>query len=239
MILLAIDTAGSTGGVLLARDPETGEPVEVLGSRQMHGRAFSSELIPAIGELLRSNEVALKDVDAFAAIDGPGSFTGLRVGLSAVKGLAEVTQRPVIALSRLAVMASQLSAVRADLDAGAMHAVLDAGRGEYYYGSYTDAGWVRQSEQLLTLDALAATLRSVPGELVAFESTVLDALAAFHPHRIEGAGAHASLPLALRCWRARRWTEARALDANYLRRSDAELFARSAGNPGSTAAGPQ
>ena len=124
MLVLMVDTAGSTGGVLLARIGLPGT-AEVLGEGGLETRAFSTQLIPSVGKLLHDNDLAVGDVDAFAVVAGPGSFTGLRVGISAVKAMAEVTARPVMAVSRLAMMAA------ADDSAGTetRHAVLDAGRG--------------------------------------------------------------------------------------------------------------
>ncbi len=97
MLLLVVDTAGPTGGVLLAEaddnesvrsvDPE----IKILGTIDLHPRQFSAELIPAIAELLRTSERRLADVDAFAVVSGPGSFTGLRVGLSGVSAMAVAT----------------------------------------------------------------------------------------------------------------------------------------------------
>ena len=110
MLLLVVDTAGPTGGVLLAGISENkkdeGSAAEILGEVELHPRQFSAELIPAIAELLRAKERRLADVDAFAVVAGPGSFTGLRVGLSAVKAMAEVTGKPILTLSRLAILAS-------------------------------------------------------------------------------------------------------------------------------------
>ncbi|MGH9615395.1 MAG: tRNA (adenosine(37)-N6)-threonylcarbamoyltransferase complex dimerization subunit type 1 TsaB, partial [Acidobacteriaceae bacterium] len=95
MLLLVIDTAGPAGGVLLARSKQSAtraasseQQIEVLGVVDLHPREFSAELIPAIAGLLRANDRQLAEVDAFAVVSGPGSFTGLRVGLSAVKAIA-------------------------------------------------------------------------------------------------------------------------------------------------------
>ena len=85
MLILIIDTAGKIGGVLLAQSGNVPEPceTEVLGEGTLEPRKFSTQLISAVVELLQANHLTLSAVDAFAVVSGPGSFTGLRVGLSA------------------------------------------------------------------------------------------------------------------------------------------------------------
>ena len=88
-------------------------------------------------------------------VAGPGSFTGLRVGLSAVKAMAEVTGKPILTLSRLAILASMAARLpSSERGVGAVHVVLDAGRGEFYLGVYRDAGKTRVAESFETLAAL-------------------------------------------------------------------------------------
>ena len=85
--LLAIDTCGPSGSVALGRFHE-GE-IEVLGQVELEGRSYSATLVDAVAELLSENKIDLSKLAAIVAVNGPGSFTGVRVGLSAVKGLAE------------------------------------------------------------------------------------------------------------------------------------------------------
>lgn len=237
-MLLLVDTAGATGGIALASGDESGE-VKILGCRELHRRAFSLELIPAIQEVLVESGASLAELSAIAVIRGPGSFTGLRVGLGAVKGLAEATGKPVIALSRLAVMASALrflgdSERDADLVQGdraqgdLVHAVIDAGRAEYYYGAYRESGWTIVTESVESLETLTSKLRNTPGTVVTFEAAALDILLAFAPRQIPAAGVRQAVTLAWRSWQGGRFADVLTLDANYLRRSDAELFARPA-----------
>ena len=86
-LLLAMDTCGPTGSVALGR--LAGRDLEVLGQRELEGRSYSATLVAAVSELLAEAGIALKDLGGMVAVNGPGSFTGVRVGLSAVKGLAE------------------------------------------------------------------------------------------------------------------------------------------------------
>src|SRR5208283_4993716 len=120
-ILLAIDTCGPSGSVALGRIP--GRDLEVLGQTELAGRTYSATLVSAIAELLQSADAKLDDLDGILVVNGPGSFTGVRVGVSAAKGLAMGRDIPVVALSRLEVLARK---------AGAPSAALDAHRGEIY-----------------------------------------------------------------------------------------------------------
>ena len=114
-LLLAIDTCGPAGSVALGRLP--GRDLEILGQTELEGRSYAATLVAAVAELLERNHVTLKDLGGIVAVNGPGSFTGVRVGLSAVKGLAEPAQIPVVAISRLLVLQhSRRSAQRDRLD---------------------------------------------------------------------------------------------------------------------------
>ncbi len=223
MLVLIVDTAGQTGGVLLAQiesAPDGRNEVHQLDTRDLQSREFSVQLISAIADLLKKNHLTLAAVDVLAVVSGPGSFTGLRVGLSAVKALAEATSKPIVAVSRLAVMASMAH------EAEVLHAVLDAGRGEYYHGLYRDAGWTCVAESLQTLESLSASVARAPGLVVASEVSVVRALAALAPRQIAPAGVREALPLALAAWKAGRVSDVVSLDANYLRRTDAEIISK-------------
>ncbi|MBF0538329.1 MAG: tRNA (adenosine(37)-N6)-threonylcarbamoyltransferase complex dimerization subunit type 1 TsaB [Nitrospirae bacterium] len=97
MRILSIDTSADVGGAALV-DSETGLVGEVVISVQRKKKTFSERLMPAIDSLLVSEGCQIGDVEAFALTVGPGSFTGLRVGLSTIKGLAFATGKPVLAL---------------------------------------------------------------------------------------------------------------------------------------------
>ena len=226
MLILVVDTAGSTGGVLLAlSDSASTHPHEtqVLGTGLLESRQFSIQLISVVAKLLQTNHLVLAEVDGFAVIAGPGSFTGLRVGLSAVKAMAEVMVKPVVALSRLAVMASTAGDSGSRPDAAVVHAVIDAGRGEFYHGIYRDAGRTCVSESLQIRSTLTSSFEQIPGLVVAWESDVLNALADFAPRQISPPTVSEALPLALAAWGARKFSDVATLDANYLRRLDVEI----------------
>ena len=83
MLILGIDTSGKSGGIALAEGDE--QAFSVLESSPIAGGTFSAQLVPSVASLLAKHGFAANDLDGFAVASGPGSFTGLRVGLSAVK----------------------------------------------------------------------------------------------------------------------------------------------------------
>src|SRR4051812_24387056 len=99
-LALALDTTGESGSIALARDGAVLEEVPLYSPE-----GFGHLLFGEIASLLSRHGVALSAVDVFASASGPGSFTGVRVGLAAIKGLAEATQRKVVAVSNLQALA--------------------------------------------------------------------------------------------------------------------------------------
>lgn len=225
MLTLIVDTAGTEGGVLLARTNvaalQSGK-ADVLGIHPLEPRKFSQQLISATGHLLRGRDLSINDVDVFGVISGPGSFTGLRVGISAVKAMAEVTQKPIVALSRLAVLASasEMSGLQKST-AEPIHSILDAGRGEFYHGIYRDGGRIRVAELLESFSALQKSVESTPGKTVVAEPIVLETLKAVFdppPVLVPSLSVREALPLAISASHAKLFTSVVELDANYLRR---------------------
>ncbi len=117
-MLLALNTCGSTASVALGVVDLHG--VKVVATAELAVRTYSARLIPEIAALLESRQATLRDIEAIVVVNGPGSFTGIRVGLSTAKGLAEGAGIPLIAVSRLALLAnaSGLPHVLAAVDAG-------------------------------------------------------------------------------------------------------------------------
>src|SRR3954453_6165791 len=128
MLVLGIDTSGQSGGITLAEADK--ELFRVVESASIAGGTFSAQLIPTLASLLKKNGYGVKDLGGFAAASGPGSFTGLRVGLSAIKGLAETLHKPIATVSILEALASL-----ADGE-GKIAAAIDAGRKEVFLGVY-------------------------------------------------------------------------------------------------------
>ena len=102
MIVLAIDTCESRGSIAILKDNATLQAVPHAISEE-----YSSWLLPAVNSALEFAEIALGAVDLFAAASGPGSFTGVRIGLTTVKAWSEVFGKPIVAVSRLEGVAAQ------------------------------------------------------------------------------------------------------------------------------------
>jgi tRNA threonylcarbamoyladenosine biosynthesis protein TsaB len=207
-MLLGIDTCGSSGTIALSR--REGEQITVLGTAELAGKTYSAMLVPRLRELLDTHQVRLQQVEAIIVVNGPGSFTGVRVGVSAVKGLAEVLATPVIAVSRLHVLARK---------GQTRYAALDAGRGEIYF---RDGNPLSAREALLSLRELQDELRSASyQELTVCEEKVV---AAFPGSQMVSAPAASdALVVGLSRLLARDFDDLASLDGNYLRRSDAEV----------------
>ena len=122
MRILALDTSSERGSVALTLNGEPGGEVRLGDSVQHSERLFRS-----IDFLLETSGVRVEDVDLFVAARGPGSFTGLRVGLAAVEGLAFTAGRPVRAISTLAAIAWQIGPSTSPIAP-----LIDARRGEVY-----------------------------------------------------------------------------------------------------------
>jgi len=222
MLLLAINTAHKNGSITLAQaDPNS---FHVLETAPIDGGAFSAQLVPRIAQLLAAHNLNKTSIDAYIACVGPGSFTGLRIGLAGVKGLAEVLPRPIVAVSALEALAASAPA-----DAGAdLLPLLDAGRSEFYVGKYRrEAGTLtRVSESLRTPDELKDLLRQ-GSTAIASQPNVAEFVRAAGCNLVAVAET-SSANIAQVGWRkllANLTVSADALDANYLRRDDA-LFAK-------------
>ena len=214
MRILLIHTAGSQGSIALA---DTALEEAIVAAEVLPGRTSSERLVPAIRRAMDARGWRLKDLAAMVVVHGPGSFTGVRVGLSAAKGLSEAGGVPLIAVSRLALLAA-----RVDGEGQTVHAVLDAGRGEFYLGDYVGRRCLR--EVLLS----GKDLPAAGGVVVACEASVGEALAGLTPRMVEEPLAGDALPLARERIEAADFDDAATLDANYLRRTDAEIFAKPA-----------
>lgn len=126
MRVLAVDTTTADGSVALADGDFVVGEVR-LGRQQTHSRT----LLPAIEFLLGSMAWLPGDVDAWAVASGPGSFTGLRVGISTIQGLALASGRPCIGVSALDALAARVAGT-----ADRIAAMMDAFRGEVYARVY-------------------------------------------------------------------------------------------------------
>ncbi len=149
MRVLAVDTSSPRGSVAVVG------PEGVLAeARVVTTEGHSRWLLPAVSALLQGLALDARSIDVFAVTTGPGSFTGLRVGLGSVQGLAMASGRPCVGLSTLDVLAASASG-----SSGTIVALIDAFRGEVFSGVYDAAGRLRGER---TVGALADLLGRVP-----------------------------------------------------------------------------
>jgi len=224
MLLLAVDTSGKHGSIALARC-QPGRGCEVIEAVPLAGGTFSAQLVPQIAALLSQHRFSKQDIGAFAVASGPGSFTGLRVGLAAIKALAEVLHRPIAAVSLLEAVA------RSGKAQGKVLAVMDAGRGEAYVGEYQveGAGAHGLQERLLTSEELLTIATGLT--VITPDKRWLDLALGAHL-RVEQVSCPSSDTVARLGWeriQAGEIVSPEQLEANYIRRSDAEIFAKSGG----------
>jgi tRNA threonylcarbamoyladenosine biosynthesis protein TsaB len=147
--VLAVDTTTPRGSVAVAG------PEGVLAeARVVTAEGHSRWLLPAVEALLRGLGLEAGGLDAFAVTVGPGSFTGLRVGLGSVQGLALASGRPCVGLPTLDVVGAAAAG-----SAGTIVALLDAFRGEVYSGVYDGTGRLRGERRV---GPLAALLEDLP-----------------------------------------------------------------------------
>ena len=215
MRLLLIDTCGAVGTIALAEGE--GE-VRVVAADSLPGRSASERLVAVVREMMKAAGWRLSELAAIVVVHGPGSFTGVRVGLSAAKGLSEASGAGLIAVSRLALLAGAAGDV-----AGQVCAVLDAGRGEFYCGAYAGRRCVR--EALLTGEEVVAAATDASAVVVC-EAGVAEALVALKPRLVKEPVAGDALQFAVERVAAGKFDDVATVDANYLRRTDAEIYAK-------------
>ena len=200
-LLLGVDTSRD-GDLVLAELSSLGKLTQ-LARQQFSSREQSAELLPRLTRLLETAQISLGQLSAIVVVKGPGSFTGLRIGLAAVKGIAHATKLPVIAVSSLAVLAS--------LDPQATAAVLIAGRAECYVRTAGEDG--NAVESLL----LETDLRAIVGDKCVVVADVavagkLPRSTAVNPSAFDAI--HAALPR----FHGGDFEDIATLDANYVRR---------------------
>jgi tRNA threonylcarbamoyladenosine biosynthesis protein TsaB len=231
VIVLAIDTCDSRGSVVLLRDG-----VALAVANHETEEDYSSWLLPAVEEVLKKAGLSIGEVGAFGVGSGPGSFTGSRIGLTAVKAWGEVYGKPIVAVSRLELIAWQASS-----GAEWVASWADARRGQVFGAVYR-----RRRD---ALERIGDEMVMEPGKFVE------RAVELAGGEKIAWASGDTDCMFGQKEWKARqelnegfelvsgflgigiarmtakavavgRYTDALALDANYVRRSDAEVFWR-------------
>jgi tRNA threonylcarbamoyladenosine biosynthesis protein TsaB len=205
---LLIDSCGVTAMLAIGR----GE--EVLATAELPGRAFSAEWPAALRRLLAEAAWGSGVLELVGVVHGPGSFTGVRVGLAAAKGLCEAVGAKLVAVSRLEVLVAM--GVVESL------AVLDAGRDEFYV---RDGG----EERLLTRDELIAAAQE--REVVTVDARVVEAVSNARLVEFEATSA---LAILRERWRGGMFDDVAAVDANYVR-GERDIYARKPAVSGSAA----
>jgi tRNA threonylcarbamoyladenosine biosynthesis protein TsaB len=147
--VLAVDTSSPRGSLAVA-----GPEGLLAEARVVTAEGHSRWLLPAVSALLQGLGLEAGSLDLFAVATGPGSFTGLRVGLGSVQGLALAAGRPCVGLATLDVLAGSAAG-----SSGTIVALVDAFRGEVYSGVYDTTGRLRGDR---TVGSLAAALSGLP-----------------------------------------------------------------------------
>lgn len=229
MFLLALDTCDSRGGVAVLED---GRVLQIAVHDSPED--YSSWLLPATAQVLGASGVAHSDLRAYAVTSGPGSFTGVRVGLTTVKAWSEVYGKPIAAISRLDALASYSSGKFAYTAV-----FLDAQRSQVFGAVYRRSGASLQridDEAVVAPDAfLESAVRAANGNRVEWISldpkcltrtelwpsrlALSETIYVVSPILVPAVGR-----LGFRLAAENRLTDALSLDANYVRRSDAEIF---------------
>jgi tRNA threonylcarbamoyladenosine biosynthesis protein TsaB len=206
MLTLAMDTAATIGSIALADEGGV-----IAEARLEAPGGFGQVLFREIDALLERAKVRLADIELYAAASGPGSFTGVRIGLAAIKGLAEVAGKPAVGISNLEALAQFGSA-------GLRAPIIDARRGEVFAALF-DGGAEVIPASVMRFGEFVALVGDRAVEYIAadFDPGVL-----VTPAHVELAGMIARLAIA-RCVSGALCDPA-TIEANYVRRSDAEVF---------------
>jgi len=236
MLTLAVDTSTKSGSLAILRDED------LLGEvLQESGAPNSTSLFQGLDLLLENLQVSLNQLDLLAVAAGPGSFTGLRVGLTAVKAWAEVLHKPIASVSTLEAIAAQVE--RNSSDALEIAAVLDARRGQIFGGIYRGEGEGGRGlkgglklvgeEMLSGMDEfLRLVMQESEGRLPTFASPTAEwvrtavAGSPLRDSRIVETSPVLAPFIGLLGYRQAlggRLVDALGLDAHYVRRTDAEM----------------
>jgi tRNA threonylcarbamoyladenosine biosynthesis protein TsaB len=238
MLILGVDTSGKNGSLALVQFE--GDRAHTLALVPLEGGTFSAQLVPQISALLIRHNLTTRHIDAFAVVSGPGSFTGLRVGLAAIKALAEILKKPIAAVTLLEAIASEvLVAARAVSDSLKVSArclvVMDARRNEVFMGEYEIGGEIPilVGETLRSLEELVHLAEEIGrnASILTPDVHLVDSVRArmrdpflCNLVRVEPPDPSAIARLGWKKIAAGKTISPEALDAAYIRRSDAEIM---------------
>jgi len=203
---------------------------------------YSSWLLPAVGRVLETSGVVMDGVDGYAVAAGPGSFTGVRVGLTTVKAWGEVYGKRIAAVSRLEAIAMQGA-----LGRSYVAAFVDAQRGQLFGAVFQrkGEGFERLGEEMVIppgrfIESAAELAKGRNISWVSIDAAVMASEENWKAREARGEQiesissvlAPAVGRIGMRQLAAGRFTDALSLDANYVRRSDAEIFWKGAAHGG-------
>jgi len=230
MHFLLLDSADARGSIAIFQDAKL-----LHVDPHPAGQDFSSWLLPSVERLLADSRLSLWNLDGYAVCSGPGSFTGLRVGLTTVKAWAEIYRKPIAAVSRmeaLAAASSELVIPRQPFTA----VFIDARRNQIFAALYDESGVATESEAVIGIESFLCKAETICGKGAILwktpDSHLLEAMAAWPARQAKGDALERIEPpfaaqlgsLAYQKFLSGKTTDSISLDANYVRRSDAELF---------------
>lgn len=222
-LILILDTATTAGSVALSRGEKLLAEI-VVDSLANH----SDHLLQQVERILAEQQCSLAEISAFAVIDGPGSFTGLRVGVAAAKGLARACQRPLFGLSSLQLLAAALPFATLPVCA-----LIDARKKEVYAATFTtvtgypvllDQPGVLPPQRFLA--EMTAPALFVGSGAVLYRQLIVERfgpLATFAPWPLHTPRASSAAPYILQRLQAGEGGDAALLLPRYIRPSDAEI----------------
>ncbi len=147
MKILAVDTTTTMLTAAVCEDDR------VLGEISLNNqKAHSQKLMPLVEQLLRETGTKIEEIDLFAAANGPGSFTGIRIGLACVKGLSQVTGKPVVPINTLEGLSYNLLG-----ETRSVFVLLDGGRRRVYAAEYR----FEQEKMVCVKEPFAATVEEI------------------------------------------------------------------------------
>ncbi len=229
MITLDIDTSEARGSVAIRRDGST-----ISLKRHVESTDYSAWLLPAVDRALAEAGTNMERVDLLAVATGPGSFTGLRVGLTTVKAWAEVYGKPLVGVSRLEAMARSRTVAH-----GFVAACYDAQRGQMFGGLYRSLNgrWARVGDELvISPEGFVELVEKEVGlqavSWISLDPELVTNLEGWKQRVTRGDTIHGCAPelastigaVAEECAAIGEFSDPLELDANYVRRSDAEIF---------------
>jgi len=230
MRFIMLDTADARGSVSVFQDQD-----EICAETHSCDLDYSSWLLPAVHRALSTSSLSLSQLHGYAVCAGPGSFTGLRVGLTTVKAWAEAYCRPIASVSRL----EALTLAQPEVQEQFVAAFLDARRDQVFAALYERSGdhfALRGQESVMALPAFVTRVveESAQGA-VRWVSPDIGLLESWPRWQSMAGPRHAAVGvappfaqqlgrLAFRKFARKETTDALSLDAHYIRRSDAEVF---------------